>query len=53
MTAKGFTDLYSGCYFYITIPKFGMADVHLPKQQKLGAVAIKPEEIVHIKDELF
>lgn len=53
MTAKGIIDVYTGQAFYITIANFAMADVHLPKHQKVGEVADTCKEIVYTTDEYF
>lgn len=45
-------DVYPGSLCSNTIAKFGIADVHLPKNQKDGEAANPPEEVVHIKDNL-
>lgn len=46
-------DGYPSRSFYITFPKFGRADVNLPKHQKVGKVADASIGIVHVKNERF
>lgn len=53
MMASGVIDVYQGCSFYTSIGNFCTADVPLPRQLKVGEVAIPPKEIVDINDERF
>lgn len=43
-------DVFRGHRFYVSIAKFVIGHVYLPKHQKAGEVVIGPKEIVHIKD---
>lgn len=51
MTAKDVMDDYRDRPFYVIIANLGVANVQLPKYQKVSEVAIVPKKIVCIKEE--